>query len=391
MKLFSYKRENGKIRLCFFGIKASLKTKPPQFIKNYFKTNYEKKALLVYVLDYFLGNKHICHSNATESYIAGETLSKLGYNVDILHWQEAYKTEFYSKYDVVYGKNLRNAIFSKAKVIPYSGGAALKNANKQSVERAYEFYKKAQVPALSSLCNTLSISRMFTYANIILGNNVTKDSFIIDGLEKEQNLYNIEAFYFDTYNIDLSRKDFKEARKHFLWWGSRGSIHKGLDLVIDVFKERKDLTLHICGFNQSETEFLEFYKEELTNKIPNIINHGFVNMESDLFKEIMNKCAALIFPSISEGGSPASLNVMANGGLIPIVSKNSGIDIEQYGFMLERLNIKTINLMIDKLLALNEDEIINLSTRVKNETRERYTIENYRNNLLKILKEILND
>lgn len=389
MNFFLIQKNHHKIIINILGIKISFMAKKRKFIKNVFKTNFTKTVLIVYVIEPFLGNHYYSHSNATESYIAAEIFSELGYNVDVLNWTESKNNEFYSQYDVVYGKTLDSALFSKAKVIPYSGGTAHKNYNKESVLRAYEFYKKTGNVPNKSMCDCGNFSLAFAYANILLGNQIIKDSFKIDGLE--QKLFNLDGFYFDVYDIDLEIKNFNEAKKHFLWWGSRGAIHKGLDIILDIFKTREDIILHICGFQESETDFFEYYHKELSNQVSNIINHGFVDIKSEQFRNIMNTCSVVVSPSISEGGAIGVLNVIANGGLIPMISQSSGLDVEQYGFTFEEINKESVHSQINKFLKLHPEEVKNLSKQIKAETGNRYSIENYRRRLTEILKEILSE
>lgn len=387
--IFSIKKHLNKIMIKIFGVKITFHLPKTTLVKNYFKTNFKKNALVIYIVDPFLGYSHFAHSNATEGYIGAQILSSLGYNVDILDCQTEKDKDFHSKYDVVYGKARIQALFSGAKVIQYSGGTAHKDLNKPTLLRAHDFYKKSKLDPTKSIRFCENFILIFAYANIMLGNHVVANSYKIEGIE--QKLFPIDGFYFDAYDIDINKKDFKSAKTHFLWWGSTGAIHKGLDLVLEIFKNRPDLTLHICGFKKIETEFYEYYKKELNNEIPNIINHEFVGINGDLFKKLMNQCASVVSPSISEGGAIGILNILANGGIIPIISEASGLDVGHYGFMFENLDIATINSMIDKFLMLNEFEMKNLSTQVKNETRERYSIDNHKNKLTEILKEILND
>ena len=42
-------------------------------------------------------------------------------------------------------------------------------------------------------------------------------------------------------------KDFDASRRHFLWFGSVGFVHKGLDLVLEAFAEMPDYQLTVCG------------------------------------------------------------------------------------------------------------------------------------------------
>ncbi len=58
------------------------------------------------------------------------------------------------------------------------------------------------------------------------------------------------------------KKDFEACRKRFLWFGSGGLIHKGLDLVLDAFAGMPECHLTICGPVKHEKDFERaFYKE----------------------------------------------------------------------------------------------------------------------------------
>ena len=46
----------------------------------------------------------------------------------------------------------------------------------------------------------------------------------------------------------------------------------------------------------------------------------------DKFEEILLSCSFAIFPSCSEGGCPSTLTVIGNGGLIPIITKETTIE-----------------------------------------------------------------
>ncbi len=395
--IFSYKETATRKIFTIFGIKIKFKkSRIKNFIKNYFCTNYNKNALICYLLHQYISDKTIyTHSNTMESYIAGEIFGKIGYNVDIINVNEA-KTKdeaFFKKYDVIYGKIPPNAFYANKNCIPYNTGMAQKNYNIEAVKRWLEFYLKFRQIPRNSLCDDANIYSLLAKGVISLGNDRVKEAITLDGLEKYQNLKNLNGFYFDVYDINLEAKNFKEAKKNFLWFGSRAAIHKGLDIVIEVFKKRKDITLHICGFNplKNEDVFYNAYKDALDNKISNIINHGFVDISTQKFKDILDTCSCVVSPSIAEGGAIGILNTICNGALIPMITKQSGLDVENYGFTFDKVNQETVSQMIDKFLNLPEYEIKNLAYLIKTETREKYSMENYKKNLTSIIKDILNE
>lgn len=184
----------------------------------------------------------------------------------------------------------------------------------------------------------------------------------------------------------LQKKEYSKIKNNFLWFGSLGALHKGLDIVIDIFKRRNDINLIICGLNPSEKDFCQYYEDVLNGNFKNIQNRGFVNIESQEFKNIMNNVAAIIFPSVSEGGAVAILNVMANGGLVPIISKSSGLDVAKYGFQFSEISEKAVENQINNFLKLSNTELLGLSSLIKNDTRKMYSYENYENNLETIIR-----
>lgn len=52
-------------------------------------------------------------------------------------------------------------------------------------------------------------------------------------------------------------KSISSSRRNFLWFGSVGLIHKGLDIVIDAFKELPDLSLNVYGLDKKSMVYLK--------------------------------------------------------------------------------------------------------------------------------------
>jgi glycosyltransferase involved in cell wall biosynthesis len=136
------------------------------------------------------------------------------------------------------------------------------------------------------------------------------------------------------------RKDFERSRKRFLFMASEGLVHKGLDLVLDAFSQMPDLELVVCGRVLDEPDFVRAFKRELT-ATPNIRMHGWVDTGSPQFEELAASCCAMVYPSSSEGQSGALLTAM-HAGLIPIASRQSGVDLPGFGRILEESSISEI-------------------------------------------------
>ncbi len=76
----------------------------------------------------------------------------------------------------------------------------------------------------------------------VLGNAFTEESYRFAG----KPIHRIPLSSVRQYDW-LADKDFDACRKTYLWFGSGGFAHKGLDLVIDAFADLPDHRLLICG------------------------------------------------------------------------------------------------------------------------------------------------
>ncbi len=120
-------------------------------------------------------------------------------------------------------------------------------------------------------------------------------------------------------------KDFDACRKRFLWFGSGGMVHKGLDLTLEAFAQLPDFHLTVCGPVEAEQDFVRAYTQELY-QTPNIRTVGWVDVNSPTFSAITRDCVGIIYPSCSEGQCGSVVTCM-HAGLIPLVSYETGLDV----------------------------------------------------------------
>jgi glycosyltransferase involved in cell wall biosynthesis len=178
------------------------------------------------------------------------------------------------------------------------------------------------------------------------------------------------------------RKDFEACRRQFLWFGSDGFVHKGLDLVLDAFAEMPDYHLTVCGpiGQEIEKDFEKAFYKELY-QTANIRTLGWLDVGSPEFAKIAADCVGLIYPSCSEGQSGGVVTCM-HAGLIPILSYESGVDVDDFGFLLEGSSIENIRDSIRMVASLPAQELKKRARRAwefarANHTREKFT-EQYR-------------
>ncbi len=171
------------------------------------------------------------------------------------------------------------------------------------------------------------------------------------------------------------QKEFDKIRRNFLWLSGGGAVHKGLDLLLECFKDMPNFHLTICGPVEAEKDFTEVYKKELYS-LPNIHLEGRIDVTGKRFKDIAANCIAMIYPSCAEGQSGAVITSL-HAGLIPIISTHSGVDIRDFGTILKDCSMEEIKKAIIETSALSTEELKKQSIAVWNYAQRTFTKENF--------------
>jgi glycosyltransferase involved in cell wall biosynthesis len=364
-------------------------------IKNYFNTNFRENVLISYITYPFKNGVNLGHTNNAEVFEIAKVFKELGYNIDIVDYDYESNLD-YDKYSIIFGfgEPLEKSFYNKNHkilTIFYGTGMYDIHNNHATLKRIEEVYKKKGKLLLESgriIDKAWSAQTSLVDSIITLGNDEVVNSY---KQYFSREIYNIPVSYYKIFDSEqiLKNKSFIDAKNHFLWFGSSGLIHKGLDLLLEVFKELPDLHLHICGPINNEPRFKAVYYEELYNT-KNIHTYGFINIQSKSFKDIIDKCAFVIFPSCSEGEPSSVINVMVYG-LIPIVTNTAGIRIKDFGIEIKELTNTSVKESIIKAVNLSKDEIEKRSMKCANDTINNHSIEKYSHELKKALIEILRE
>ena len=128
-------------------------------------------------------------------------------------------------------------------------------------------------------------------------------------------------------------KDFEKVNKNFIWFGGAGLAHKGVDLVLEAFASMPEYTLNLVGKISADDPFVRVYKREMY-EIPNIKTIGWLDPGSAQFKDICDNSLGIVYPSCSEGCA-GSVVLSMHAGLVPIVSKESGVETKDFGVTLQ--------------------------------------------------------
>jgi glycosyltransferase involved in cell wall biosynthesis len=168
-----------------------------------------------------------------------------------------------------------------------------------------------------------------------------------------------------------STKNFSEARRHFLFFAGPGSVHKGLDLLLEIFPllAKDGLHLHVCQY--LDPRFIAVYNRELLHS-SNIHVHGNVTPRSAEYYQIVDRCAFLVSPSCAEGGQGAVVEAM-HQGLVPILSRECTVDVTPAGFCIANCILPVLASTIQEAAALTPDEVRARAHATQHEARTRYT------------------
>lgn len=177
-----------------------------------------------------------------------------------------------------------------------------------------------------------------------------------------------------TYPLDRTR-EYEACRNQFLWLGSLGFVHKGLDLTLEAFAQTPHLELSVCGRLDREKDFVRLYHSELY-ETPNIHPVGWVDVASPQFLDLANRCIAVVFPSCSESESCSVITCM-QAGLIPVVTREAGIDVQDFGVMLKDASISEIRDAVERLASLPTSRLREMSRKTWEYARDNHSAEKY--------------
>lgn len=180
--------------------------------------------------------------------------------------------------------------------------------------------------------------------------------------------------------------EYYPREREFLWMGGAGPVHKGLDLLLEVFARHPEWTLNVMSKINKKSKFYQFYKKELT-AFPNIHFHGLVMPSSEKFDQIVSRCFAYINPSCAEATSTATVTALSVG-LFPIISYDNGFTLpEGCGMYLDKCSVEEIEEAIGRLWLKNPEEVRREIRKIHQMTLKNFSRENFCRNMQKYLAE----
>lgn len=334
-----------------------------------------RRALLVYMARPFRLPKHHPafrhHQNLRQATQIAAVLDSFGYTVDAVDLGDrAFRPA--RPYDLLINHRVDYAGLEKAlgphtlKLYLWSGMNHIVHNQNQQARVQYFTQRKGHSPTDLIWDREDMPYLKIADALVGFGNEFTRASW--------RSVFSGPAYAFGNYSLEVPQitdRDQAAARNHFLFFGSRQQVGKGLDLLLDVFPKLPHLHLHICGRYKEEQDFCACYAQELFHT-PNIHTYGFVDIGGRTFRDIVSRCGFVIHPSCSEGSPGSVINAMATG-LIPIVSREAGLDVGESGFTLPDYRIGTIAELVKLVSALPADQLAACSQGILKISSERYS------------------
>jgi hypothetical protein len=335
-----------------------------------------KRALLSYIVHPFRMKGQLFHCNIIESLQIAEALSEKGYSVDVVDYRYKRKID-YSEYDLIVGLGtpFRRSFESQKptfKRICYLTGASPNFSNLAEAKRINAVYQRKgkYLKARREVYWPWAFGAINADAVIVTGNEWTASTF--NGINDR--FFTVPVPYISN---NVTKVENAIVQKEFVWFSGEGAVHKGLDLALEAAcYGNTQFNLHVCGNIKNEKDFLDCYESELF-KQPNIFFHGMIDPNGDAMQKIVKASSFVLLPSCSEGSASSVITCMALG-LIPIVTRESGISLKGFGIEIEEDTPAGVRQAMEKANKMSETVIREQKKAAIEFVHQQHSAENYK-------------
>lgn len=346
----------------------------------------EQKKILISYLDYdrtaySLRHANV-HTNLQEMMQMIKVLIDMDYSIDVCacNNEDAALEMPSDYYDVIFGFGdmfrLAKKRNPKAYTIMYMTENPYTISRNGERERIDYFYERTgkRIPFARTGKFYLENDESLADAVICLGE---KKYFNND---KVQRIFP-SAFKNKKYEVNVCEK---RRNTNFLVFGVKGFVHKGNDLLIEVFQKHPEWNLYMCG--------REIHEEcrRLGLVLPaNVIDCGFVDVSSEKFLELIEICPFVLLPSCSEGMSTSLLTCMGHG-LIPVTMRGTGMDeLFDYCEYFEDYHLSAIESKIEALAGMDTKKMEKYSNKIYEYANENFALKSFTEHFKKCMEELV--
>ena len=188
--------------------------------------------------------------------------------------------------------------------------------------------------------------------------------------------------FFNEHFI-LKENTDTERCNSFVWFGSTGVIHKGLDILVEAFAKLPSKRLNIYGISKQEIAMIKPYIGR------NTFLHEKINvMDNTFISEVVEKNAFIVSLSCSEGMQSGVATCMLHG-LIPIVTKETGYESQNFIFEFSDYHLDSVVNTILHTSSLSIAEINRLSRLVYDYAHKNFSLISFSNRFECIIKDLM--
>lgn len=333
---------------------------------------------------HFLG-----HTNFWESRAIADIFQKLGYQVEAINWSDR---EFIpiGKYDVVFdifanlgrlssllGRDTVKFLHCTGSDPYYQNAAEIKRVEEVNRRRNGNYVPKRVLAEPEWTYISLEAAD----ACSLIGNEHTRSTYP-EKYRKKMELVTVSASEIDDRGKKI--RDHVPSKREFLWFFGNGVVHKGLDLLLEIFAAHPNLHLHIVGDVTAEEDFCEIYKKELTDT-DNIHLHGYLFPTSVEFQSLLQDVFCFVAPSCSESISTAAVTCLQLG-LYPILSRDTGVSLPTgCGLYIEKLTTDYIEKLVLAVMEMKDDEIIYQTRQTQEDALKRFSRKAFKDRMEKFI------
>jgi len=347
-------------------------------------------VLISYVLDPFLlADRRLAshdHTHHWEAVCIAEAFVERGFEVDIVSYNDRqfvpakpYQVFLAARTNLA---RIADHLAPECLKIAHLDTAHWLTNNSNSLARLLDVQQRRSV-TLTDI-KTIEENMALEQADIgtVLGNQFTMDSYAY----AKKPIHRLPISVPLEYDFPEDR-DLSIARNGFIWFGSSGFVHKGLDLVLEAFASLPEQHLYICGPFDDEPAFMRAYQKELCGH-DNIHALGWVDVAGEEFKEIVNKSVGVVFPSCAEGGGGSVISCM-HAGLIPLVTPQASVDIGDFGIEIDDFSAEAVRSAVKRATDAPVAELEQRCRASWEHVRSEHTRPRFKQNLDNLLDELL--
>ena len=360
-------------------------------------------VLVAYIIDAFalkdgpepvpLDKVPYSHTQWWESLQIVQTFLDMGYRVDAIDWRN---TEFRPTKPYRIALDVRILLQHWA---PHLSDDCIKIFHAETAHCS--FHNPAQTRRLDDLekrrGRRLAPSKMIEDHQSV----EVADAVIVLGEDAPFTPSTYESFGKPVFPIPISTpvtwpeldRDIDRVRKRYVWFGSGGLVHKGLDLVLEAFAGMPDYHLTVCGPISQEGDFEREYWQELY-ETPNIHLHGWVDITTQTFVDLMKDHLGLVFTSCSEAQCGGVLTCM-HAGLIPVVSYETGVPVTvesgepERGLELKHSDVPAIQDAVRRLSSMDDETLKSMSHATWSHVQSRHVREVFAEEYRRVVEKIV--